>query len=82
MGENLWHTVSNIFLQKGKGFYASGYQGSFGNLRGLFFWDEALEVAVGQSEIPQWLTADYICKIDKDYQFLGDMQDLVISALE
>ena len=37
MGENLWYTVSNIFLQKGKEFYASGHQGSFGDLRGLSF---------------------------------------------
>ena len=46
------------------------------------FWDEALEVAIDSSEIPQWLTADYICKIDKAYQLLGDKRDLVISALE
>ncbi len=46
------------------------------------YWEEALAQAEAQPELPQWLTADYVCRIDDAYCLLGDKRDLVLTALE
>lgn len=46
------------------------------------YWEEALEKAASEQEPPQWLTADYICRIDERYHLLKDKRDLVLTALE
>ena len=45
------------------------------------FWEEALATAAGMPATPAWLTEEYICKIDDDYQLLGDKRSLVLEAL-
>lgn len=46
------------------------------------YWEDALEKATSEQEVPQWLTADYICRIDEAYHLLNDKRELVLGALE
>lgn len=45
------------------------------------YWEEALSSAAQQAEIPQWLTADYICNLDEHYHLLGEKRAMVLTAL-
>ena len=45
------------------------------------FWEEAVAAAEKMPATPAWLTEEYICKIDDDYQLLGDKREIILNAL-
>lgn len=46
------------------------------------YWDEALEEATKMPQVPQWLTADFISKLEKDFSILGDHTQAAMLARE
>lgn len=46
------------------------------------FWEATLEEANKMPHEPQWLTADFICTLEKDFSLLGEYTQAVIQARE
>ena len=46
------------------------------------YWDEVLEEAVEMPDVPEWLTADFISKLEKDFSILGDHAQAAMQARE
>ena len=44
------------------------------------FFDEALEQALAMPAVPQWLTEEFINKVEADFSLLGDYKDAVVRA--
>lgn len=45
------------------------------------FWNEAITEAEAMPRIPQWLCAEFVLAVDKDYSLLGDFKESVLQAL-
>ena len=46
------------------------------------YWEEAVKKAQAMPAVPNWLTKEYVCSIDEEFELLGDLKEPIAHAAE